>query len=348
MSHEGARKAIEPSTEAVVQVLALTQNTSELTVHSRQLLGDGRRLAQGLKGELGAWLLRATPQQGDGEITRELAERGCRVVQRLMNPLFDNWSSELVVAGLADALPSACRVILLPGTARGEEVAGLLSARLDAPWIPDALTMSVTRTGSIEVTAVERGGKLSRPYRVSDKRPIVLTMREDVAEAQPRQTGDDASVFDVEVDLSETNRKTRVERHLPADARTVDIVYARRIVAGGRGTGGPDGMEQVASLCEALDASLAASRMVVDLGWAPLERQVGQTGKTVRPDLYVACGISGASHHLAGMRDSRHIVAVNTDRKAPIHEIAHLSLYGDLHQVVPAIETVLTRRRKTT
>ena len=105
-------------------------------------------------------------------------------------------------------------------------------------------------------------------------------------------------------------------------------------------------MRRIASLAETLSASVAASRMAVDLGWAPPERQVGQTGKSVRPDLYVACGISGASHHLAGMRDSRHIVAINSDPDAPIHEVAHLSLYGDLHQVVPAIESAVARRKE--
>jgi electron transfer flavoprotein alpha subunit len=105
-------------------------------------------------------------------------------------------------------------------------------------------------------------------------------------------------------------------------------------------------MELVANLARDLDASPAASRMVVDLGWAAPERQVGQTGKTVRPDLYIACGISGASHHLAGMRDSKHVIAINTDADAPIHDIAHLSLCGDLHAVVPAIRKRLTRRRR--
>jgi electron transfer flavoprotein alpha subunit len=100
----------------------------------------------------------------------------------------------------------------------------------------------------------------------------------------------------------------------------------------------------VAGLADALEASLGASRLAVDLGWAPAERQVGQTGRTVRPDLYLACGISGASHHLAGMRESKHIVAINPDAAAPIHEVAHLSLQGDLHQVIPAIRAALQRR----
>ena len=124
----------------------------------------------------------------------------------------------------------------------------------------------------------------------------------------------------------------------------MDLVFARRVVSAGRGAGGPDGVRLVEELADALGASLGASRMVVDLGWAPPARQVGQTGRTVRPDLYVACGISGASHHLAGMRDSKHIVAINPDGTAPIHDVAHLSLRGDLHRVIPAILAALGRR----
>jgi electron transfer flavoprotein alpha subunit len=149
------------------------------------------------------------------------------------------------------------------------------------------------------------------------------------------------------VDLAGVPELTSVEQFLPADPKTVDITFARRVVSAGRGAGGPEGVRLVADFAYALGASLGASRMIVDLGWAPPERQVGQTGKTVRPDLYVACGISGASHHLAGMRESKHIVAINPDRQAPIHEVAHLSLRGDLHQLIPAIQTALERRLAT-
>ena len=174
---------------------------------------------------------------------------------------------------------------------------------------------------------------------------VVLTIKPGVAEAKLVGSSGPIEVFESDVDLSAVPEYTRVTESLPADPRTVDIAFANRIVAGGRGTGGPDGMALVARLADVLGAAPAASRMAVDLGWAQAARQVGQTGKTVRPDLYVACGISGASHHLAGMRDSRHIVALNPDAKAPIHDVAQLSLHGDLRQVIPAIEAALHRRR---
>jgi electron transfer flavoprotein alpha subunit len=173
-------------------------------------------------------------------------------------------------------------------------------------------------------------------------------MRPGVPEARKTDNPPPLEVRVIDVDLSAVPELTTVERFLPADPRTVDLVFAQRIVSAGRGTGGPEGVRLVTELADALGASLGASRMVVDLGWAPAERQVGQTGRTVHPDLYVACGISGASHHLAGMRESKHIVAINPDAGAPIHEVAHLSLQGDLHQVIPAIRAALQRRSSQT
>ena len=123
--------------------------------------------------------------------------------------------------------------------------------------------------------------------------------------------------------------------------RTVD-----RIVAGGRGLDGPDGFTLLGRFAKYLGASIAASRVAVDLGWIGSERQVGQSGKTVNPELYVACGISGASHHLAGMTGAKHIVAINRDPRAPIFDVAHLALVADLHQVLAEVEHMLSDRQQ--
>ena len=144
--------------------------------------------------------------------------------------------------------------------------------------------------------------------------------------------------------ITDGEKEFSTNTFIPADPKTVDLAFANRVVSAGRGTDGPGGVQLVANFADAMHASLGASRMVVDLGWLPPQRQVGQTGKTVKPDLYVACGISGATHHLAGMRDSKHIVAINSDASAPIHEVAHLSLRGDLRQVIPAVTAKLAVR----
>ena len=326
----------------VAQVLALRNDRDDWTTHTLEMLTDAAKLAGRLDGAVGVWFVVGA---NDAEIDpTKLARHGCHIVQRFCHERFSEWQSEAIAATLARNVAPGCRVIFLPGTARGEEVAALLAVHIEAVWLPDVISLAVTHTGALEITAVEPGGKLSRSYRAEADRPAIVTMRAGVAEARTIETPAEIRVENRTVDLSDVPELTQVERFLPADPLTIDITFAERIVAGGRGTGGPEGMQLVASLAETLDASPAASRMVVDLGWATPDRQVGQTGKTVRPDLYVACGISGASHHLAGMRDSRHIVAINTDSEAPIHEVAHLSLCGDLRQVVPAIREAVARR----
>ena len=328
----------------VAQILALKNCRDEWTSHTLELVSDAAKIADRLKGHVAAWSLEGSNDVEHLE-TSLLSQHGCHLIQQLLHSRIANWQSEAIASALAQNMSPGCRVVFLPGTSRGEEVAALLSTSCETTWVPDAISLAVTRTGALEITAVEPGGKLARTYRAAADQPAIVTMRAGVAEARKVETPADIQMEKCEVDLSEVPELTQVERDLPADPQTVDICYANRIVAGGRGAGGSEGMQLIESMAQTLEASPAASRVAVDLGWSPFERQVGQTGKTVRPDLYVACGISGASHHLAGMRESRHIIAINNDQQAPIHEVAHLSLRGDLKQVIPAIcETIASRK----
>jgi electron transfer flavoprotein alpha subunit len=323
-------------------VLATGNRDRRWDAATLELLGDASALAKRLNGRTAAWVV--TNNADDDS----LANYGCDVLLGVRHDRVADGSPETVAAALASTLPTECRVIFLTANTRGEEIAALLAARLDVAWVPDTLGLAVTRRGDIEITAQLPAGQLSRVFRSAGERPIIVTMRPGVAEARREAMPRPLERRDLPVDLNDLPQLTTIERLLPADPKTVDIVYAQRIVSAGRGTGGPDGVRMVARLAEALHAALAASRVVVDLGWLPPERQVGQTGKTVHPDLYVACGISGASHHLAGMRDSKHIVAINSDSKAPIHDLAHLSLHGDLQAIIPAVCTALDRRKSTT
>ncbi len=324
------------------QILATTNPKGSWSAHTLELLGDAAALAKRWNGRTGVWVLLA-PGESTPDV-ESLAAHGCDMVLMLRSERFRTWASEAVAAALAGHVSPDCRAVLLPGTARGEEVAALLAARAGTVWVPDALTLSTTRAGALDVTAVLPGGKLSRVHRMPEGRFAILTMRPGVAEARRRTSSEPLEVEERKVDLSDVPDLTETREFLPADPKTVDLTFANRIVSAGRGAGGPEGVALVAALAEALGASPGASRMAVDLGWAPPSRQVGQTGRTVKPDLYIACGISGASHHLQGMRDSRHIVAINPDASAPIHDVAHLSLHGDLHRVIPAIIEKIVKR----
>lgn len=336
---------VELPHSVVAQVFAGTDAEDNWTPVTFELLSDAAVLAKRLGGHVAAWCLATGTSSGaTPDAFQALADHGCRVIHRLRHERFSSWAAECVAAALSQCLIPSCRVVLLPGTSRGEEVAALLAEHLRTIWIPDVLTVSVTRQGVLEITGVEPGGRLSRNYRMISELPAVITIGPGVAVARRDDQSSEPELQDLDVDLADIPELSSTGNFLLADPATIDVTFAERIVAGGRGTGGNEGMRLIAELAQVIGASPAASRMAVDLGWAPPERQIGQTGKTVRPDLYVACGISGASHHLAGMRDSKHIVAINTDSTAPIHEVAHLSLNSDLHQLIPEIVALLADR----
>ncbi len=163
---------------------------------------------------------------------------------------------------------------------------------------------------------------------------------------EPVQTGGTATVVDVPVEVAEFSRAATLAGHESADSSGPAIEEAEVIVAGGRGLGSPDGFRLCEELAGALGGAVASTRAVVDSGWYPYSTQVGQTGKTVSPKLYVACGISGAIQHKVGMQGSGTIVAINKDRNAPIFDYCDLGVVGDLHEIVPRL-TELVRQRKS-
>jgi electron transfer flavoprotein alpha subunit len=200
--------------------------------------------------------------------------------------------------------------------------------------------MVQVRDNGLEVTGLDRSGRLARKIRMERDAGVVLTMRPGVAEALPADATRQGTLVQREA-VHQPETVTRREI-IPADPASVDIQYAERLVAGGRGLGSKAGFDTLRRFASKLGAGVAASRMAVDLGWIERERQVGQTGKTVSPSLYMACGISGASHHIEGMSGAKLIVAINTDPSAPIFKVAHLGLVADLHDVLARAEEGLT------
>jgi electron transfer flavoprotein alpha subunit len=231
-------------------------------------------------------------------------------------------------------------VILAGASALGRDLAAWIAADLDAGLVSDCIALEVDDE-TVKVTRPVYAGKLlSTVFVTGGTQVISLRSR---AFPQAESTGNTGTAEWVDVVVDEDDIPSKVVGFHEAGGG-VSLTDASIIVSGGRGVGGPEGFDPVRELAETLGAALGASRAAVDAGWIPYDHQVGQTGKTVSPDLYIACGISGAIQHQAGMRTSKVIVAINKDADAPIFKLAQYGIVGDLFDVVPALTEEFSSR----
>ena len=233
-------------------------------------------------------------------------------------------------------------VILGPATTRGRDVLGYTAVDLETGAISDATGLALT-DGAVVVTRPVYAGKLMGQVVCRERRPQMITVRPRALpkpEPDPARTG---SITRTAAVLAEDDIATKVTDYA-VEVGKVSLSDAKIVVSGGRGVAGPEGFQPVRELAETLGGALGASRAAVDAGWIPYAHQVGQTGKTVSPDLYIACGISGAIQHQAGMRTAKLIVAINKDKEAPIFRLARYGVVGDLFQIVPALTAEFKKR----
>jgi electron transfer flavoprotein alpha subunit len=231
-------------------------------------------------------------------------------------------------------------VIILGASTRGRDLAAWLGADLEAGTVAEAIEINVEGGTVKAVRPVYAGKLLSRTF-VKDGLQIVTLRGRAFAQATP--TGKTGTPEWVPAVVTEEAIPTKIVG-FESKGGKVSLGDAGKIVSGGRGVGGPEGFDPLRELADVLGAALGASRATVDAGWIPYEHQVGQTGKTVSPDLYIACGISGAIQHQAGMRSSKIIVAINKDSEAPIFKLARYGIVGDLFTVVPALTEEFRKR----
>ncbi|MBI2194543.1 MAG: electron transfer flavoprotein subunit alpha/FixB family protein [Planctomycetes bacterium] len=297
-----------------------------------ELLGDARLVAERLDGTVGILLVLPEPVD-PSPLVQHGADRVCQWVSPGAGLLTRVAAAESVTR------ERPARLVLASGGCEGREWAARLAARAGWKLASPALMAQVAPQGILEVTALDSAGRLSRPLRARPGETIVATFRPGVAEAMPPDLRRRGTCL--QHAAAAVPEPVRLVQSRPANPETVDIRYAPRLVAGGRGVGSREGFESLRRFARRIGAGIAASRMAVDLGWIEPGRQVGQTGKTVKPDLYVACGISGAPHHLAGMSEAKHIVAMNTDPEAPIFKSAHLGLVADLHEILREADRML-------
>ena len=277
------------------------------------------------------------------ECVSRLGEYGAAEVLLCTDPAV----TEVVVAGVVDVLSTVVRertpaAVLVVASAEGKEIAGRLAVRLGSGVLTDAVGISVDDTG-VRVRQAIFGGSTVVTSRVRRGVPVVSwrpnAVRAEAAPGTPRVTSIAAPPG--------ADRQARVTAtRVAAGGGRPALNEASVVVAGGRGVGSAENFALIEELADVLGGAVGASRAATDAGWLPHTAQVGQTGATVSPDLYIACGISGAIQHVAGMQTAKTIVAINKDPEAPIFQIADFGIVGDLHRVVPALIREIRRRRE--
>ena len=241
--------------------------------------------------------------------------------------------------GYAGALEKLCRehkphTVVLSSTVMGKDLSATLAARLETAIIPDCTALEFDDAGNPIMTRPVYAGKAITRVKAPSANPLVITMRPRAYGAQPEiDTG--AQIFTA--DAAPAELRTKVAEIVKAVIKTVELTEADIIISGGRGMKGPENFNILEDLAKVLGAAVGASRAAVDAGWRVQTDQVGQTGKTVSPNLYIACGISGAIQHLAGMSSSKFIVAINKDPEAPIFQRADYGIVDDLFKIVPEV-----------
>jgi electron transfer flavoprotein alpha subunit len=296
-----------------------------------EMLGVGAELAAALGGKVEAVLLGS----GLGGLPDTLAQYGATRVYVADDPALESYSSEGYSNTLAAFLGKVEPGIILAGaTAMGKDLAPRLAARLGVGLATDCTAFEIDAGRLLATRPIFAGKALAKVKLNGD--PQMATVRPNVLPAPEPDANKTAAVEPVAAAVG--NVRARVVDILGAGEGEMDVAEANIIVSGGRGVGGPEGFAPIRSLAKTLKAAVGASRAAVDAGWIDHAHQVGQTGKTVTPNLYIACGISGAIQHLAGMKTSKVIVAVNKDPEAPIFKLANYGIVGDLFEVVPAME----------
>lgn len=310
------------------------QRGGELTPVSHELLGKAQDLAAVLKEEVSAILL----GENVAFLTESLFQYGADNVYLVEQPQLKTYRTNAYTAVLSELIfDEKPNIFLIGATHIGRDLAPRVSRRVGSGLTADCTGLDIDPDeGILLQTRPAFGGNIMATIANRYSRPQMATVRPGVMAACPTATSA-GNVIRREVDLSNEDMGVTVLETIKEKKKRVDLGKAKIIVAGGRGVGNADGFNLLRQLADALGGEIAGTRVTVEEGWIPVENQVGQTGQSVRPDLYIACGISGAIQHRAGMVNSKYIVAVNKDENAPIFQVADWKIQGDLHVVIPEL-----------
>lgn len=306
----------------------------EIEEASLEALSEARRLSNKAKLSVSALVL----GQAGKSFAGTLSQYGADQVYLVEHPLLTAYTTDGYTAALAELLQGHNPgVFLLAATALGRDLAPRLAARLRTSLVSDCTVLDIDDRGALEMTRPSCGGRVYTTFTCSDSRPQIATIRPGVLGVGKPLKGRQARIEALQVELRPEMIRTRILARSKVEREKLDIAEAEVVLAFGRGLGDRSKLPQMEEFAHLLDAALAGSRAAVDERWLPFERQIGQTGKTISPKVMVCCGISGAQQFSMGMRDSRFIVAINTDRNAPIFKVADVSVLGDLREVIPEL-----------
>ena len=308
------------------------QRNGELQKVSLEILGEGRRLAD----ELGVNLTAVLLGNNVACLADILGEHGADEVLVAEHEELENYTTDgytKVICDLANERKPG--ILFIGATFIGRDLGPRVAARLSTGLTADCTSLEVDVTnGDLLATRPAFGGNLMATIACPNHRPQMATVRPGVF-SKLTEKKENFNIENVTVNLEESDIRTTVLEVVKANKDIVDIGEAKVIVAGGRGVGSKENFAMLQELATTLGGVVGASRGAVDKGWIERDYQVGQTGKTVRPTIYVACGISGAIQHVAGMQESDMIIAINKDEAAPIMKVADYAIVGDINKVIP-------------
>ena len=306
-----------------------------------ELLGEGRKLAKEVDAELCAILL---GKDVDG-LAKELITFGADKVYVADDALLEKYTTDAYTKVIKDAIDEIKPEIMLFGATHiGRDLAPRIASRVGTGLTADCTKLEIDpEDKKIKQTRPAFGGNIMATIICPNHRPQMSTVRPgvmDKAEKDETRTGE---VIALDYKITQDDIRTTVLETVKTKKDLVSLTDANVIVSGGLGLGGPEGFEMLKKLADKLGGVVGSSRAAVDAGWIDHSHQVGQTGTPVKPNLYIACGISGAIQHLAGMSDSKYIVAINKDAKAPIFSICDYGIVGDLYEIIPEMIESLNR-----
>jgi electron transfer flavoprotein alpha subunit len=307
---------------------------------SLEAVSTARRLAGVLGGSVDVLAL----GPGAAAAADELASHGADRLLAVEDAALELYAAEAYARCLAEAArTSEATLVLLAATFMGKDLAARATAKLGSACAADLIEIDVGADGTLRGKRPVYSGKALAQVSIPRARPALATLRPNVFPLAAPDPTRRLQPLPFQPDLGAQALRVRTVRLEKPERQELDVAEASVIVSGGRGMKGPENFSLIRELAQALGGAVGASRAVVDDGWMPHAHQVGQTGKVVSPNLYVACGISGAVQHLAGMASSKVIVAINKDPEAPIFKVADYGIVGDVFEVVPALTAAVRK-----